>query len=283
MNRHQRRARESQGGTTGNILCVVASYSGVSGETVECLDQMKDVALSHGIGFAYKVISRTPIDLARNESLTLVRTTQATAALLVDDDVQIDPKWIVSAAGLLSERLPVLTAPVRLRAERTVFNVDVIELPWLTRNCRVARTTWTGFGAVLISKAVIDQMHNHFSQLHYESHRYPGQTSCALFKSEVATCRVLGEDRDGRKFILDDRVWSLRAQSLKIPIYATVDVDTVHDGRPGNFGKMLDLGILCGRCVGEMKDGFWEIPNGSIFKCNKCGSLTGLVNTYGRT
>ena len=38
---------------------------------------MKDHALSKGIGFAYKVIPRTPLDLARNESLTLVRTTPA--------------------------------------------------------------------------------------------------------------------------------------------------------------------------------------------------------------
>jgi hypothetical protein len=241
---------------------------------------MKDAALVAGVGFAYKVISRTPLDLARNESLTLVRTTSATAALLLDDDVQVAPEWIVSAARLLSDSLPVLTVPVRLRGDGTVFNVALTELPRLEKAQRIARTLWTGFGAVLISRKTIDTMHDRFPNLHYESYRYPDQTSCALFQSQVATCRALGEDRDGRKYILDDRVWSLRAQSLGIPIYATVDVDTCHDGHVGNFGKMLDACIVCAKCLPEKKESFRDIPNGSIFRCAKCGSRDGLVNTY---
>jgi hypothetical protein len=283
MNRHNRQAQKSHGGvieSAQDILCVVASYGGVSGETVECLDQMKDHALAAGVGFAYKIISRTPLDLARNESLTLVRSTQATAALLIDDDVQVSPEWITTAAKLLSKKLPVLSAPVRLRGEGTIFNVALTELPWLQDTCRVARTLWTGFGAVLISRDTIDRMHDAFPNLHYESYRYPNQTSCALFKSEVASKKVLGADGEGRKFILDDRVWSLRAESLGIPIHATIDVDTCHDGRAGNFGKMLDACIVCRNC--DARDGLERIPDGSIFKCWKCKARSNLVNTYGR-
>ena len=284
MNRHERRVRGAQVATPTphSILAVVVSYHGICGPTVECLDAMKDHALSKGIGFAYKVISRTPLDLARNESWTLVRTTPATAALFLDDDVQVDVTWISRAVDLLSADIPVVTAPVRLRGNDVVFNVNLTELPRLKANQRIARTLWTGFGAVLVSRNAIDQMHDHFNHLHYESRKYPGKTSCALFRSEIATNRVLGYDEnpDLRQYILDDRVWSLRAQSIGIPIHATIDVDTCHDGNVGNFGVKLDACILCEECLGETSPGSKPIPDGSIFKCLKCDSRDGLVNTY---
>lgn len=285
MNRHERRVRGAQvaAPTPHSILAVVVSYHGICGPTVECLDAMKDHALSKGIGFAYKVIPRTPLDLARNESLTLIRTTSATAALLLDDDVQVDSDWISSAVGLLSSDMPVITAPTRLRTVTPAFNVNLTELPHLKNGQRVARTLWTGFGAVLISRPVIDQMHDHFKNLHYASYRHTGQTSCALFRSEIATNRALGNvgDPNEKVYILDDRVWSLRAQSLGIQIYATIDVNTCHDGYVGNFGVLLDSCILCGSCLsGKVFENQKLIPDGSIFKCLKCDSRDGLVNTY---
>lgn len=291
MNRHARRMQSATEATGAphalvskpqnlqNILCVVVSYRGVSPATVENLDVMKEEALSKNIGFAFKVIGRLPLDLARNESWTFVRSTSATAALFLDDDVQVDPTWLPNAVRLLSENVPVVTAPTRLRRPgTTIFNVALTELPHFVSGQRVARTIWTGFGAVLVTRHIIDYMHEKYVDRHYKSTRNPGKTSCDLFSSTIATNLWTSDDPNERHFVLDDIAWSLRARDLDIPIYATIDVDTTHDGLAGNFGRMLDACILCKKCLGDKKAA--HIETDSILRCAKCSSTTNLFNLY---
>ena len=301
MSRHERRAAAAvtrRGGgpravpsdmasataSEHNVLAVIISYRGLDGLTSENLEQIKDVMLTSGHGFAHKTIRRTPLDLARNESFTLVRSTEATAALLLDDDCQIDPFWLPRALALLDAGLDVVTAPVRLRGEQVVFNIDPLGLPVDVAGERVMEVRWTGFGCVLIRRQVIDTMHEKLPTLHYESKKYPGMTSAGLFRSEILPNRVLGMPGDptARQYVLDDRVWSLRAGVLGIKIHATIDVDTCHDGYVGNFGELFDRCIVCSNCRNGLPEGesFEDVPDGSNLKCLKCGAVTGLVNTH---
>ena len=302
-NRHARRAQASvarrgglgpsavehnaveRGAAEHNVLAVIVSYRGIDGLTSENLEQMKDVMLGAGHGFAHKTIRRTPLDLARNESFTCVRATPATAALFLDDDCQIDPAWLPRGVALLDAGLDVVTVPVRLRGEEIVFNIDPLGLPVDVAGERVMEVRWTGFGCVLVKRSVIDTMHEKLPTLHYESKKFPGMTSAGLFRSEILPNRTLGMpgDPNARQYVLDDRVWSLRARALGIKLYATIDVDTCHDGYVGNFGKLFDACVICKSCREKdaaLGDGGAEIPDGASFHCCRCGAGEGLVNMH---
>jgi hypothetical protein len=300
MSRHDRRAEASarrrmravSSATTAaeaaehNVLCVIVSYRGLDGLTSENLEQIKDTMLGVGHGFAHKTIRRTPLDLARNESFTLVRSTQATSALFLDDDCQVDPHWLPRALALLDAGLDVVTAPVRLRGEEIVFNIDPIGLPVDVAGERVMPVRWTGFGCVLMKRSVIDTMHEKLPSLHYESQRYEGMTSAAIFQSAIVPNKILGMPGDpaSRRYVLDDRIWSLRAAALGIKVHATIDVDACHDGYVGNFGKMFDRCIICSGCREELPTEDFssseDVPDGSNLRCLQCDSTTGLVNTH---
>lgn len=269
-----------------NVLCVIVSYRGLDGLTSENLEHIKDAMFTAGHGFAHKTIRRTPLDLARNESFTLVRTTEATSALLLDDDCQIDPLWLPRALSLLDAGLDVVTAPVRLRGEEIVFNIDPVGLPVSIAGERVMQVRWTGFGCVLMKRSVIETMHEKLPSLHYESQRYEKMMSCAVFQSAIVPNKLLGVGGDPatRRYVLDDRIWSLRAAALGIKVHATIDVDTCHDGFAGNFGQMFDRCIICTGCREEMVlqefPSLVAIPDEANLQCFKCGATANLLNTH---
>jgi GT2 family glycosyltransferase len=236
--------------TGHNVLALVASYHGVKGPTVKNLFALEQAAQDAGHSFAFESIDRTPLDLARNETVTKLLASKATVGLFLDDDCEVDPAWLPLALDLLKEdRFGIITAPCRLRGEKVVFNIDPITSPFEVGGMRVMGCGWTGFGCVLVRRDVLQAMHDRFPKLHYRSEKVPGRVSCGMFRSDIVSLRLLGlpdppEEDIGtgldKGYTLDDHVWSLRARALGFKIWATIDVDTCHDGYRGNFGVELD-------------------------------------------
>jgi hypothetical protein len=225
-----------------NVLALVVSYHGAKIETIKNLFGLEHAAQDAGHSFAVNGVGRTPLDLARNETVTQLLASKATVGLFLDDDCQVDEKWLPIALSLLSEERGIITAPCRLRGEKTVFNIAPTSPPFEVNGVRLMECSWTGFGCVLISRGVLETMHTRFAKLHYHSHFVPGAMSCGMFRSDIAPRRLLDiaeGDPEGRMYVLDDHIWSLRARASGFRIHATIDVNTVHDGYAGNFGATL--------------------------------------------
>lgn len=235
-----------------HVLALVPSYHGASIETIKNLFAIEDVLRSQGHLFSFDGIGRTPLDLARNENATKFLSSNADIAIFMDDDCQVDPEWLGAAVEILGSRViddyeaskvEILSAPCRLRQEKIVFNIAPCDNPVWLHGMRIMECIWTGLGCVLVTRNVIEKMFDVAKNLQYQSWKTPGATSCALFKSEVVPVRILqtpDEDPEARVYVLDDRVFSLRAKATGFSIWAGIDAETCHDGLKGVFGETLD-------------------------------------------
>jgi hypothetical protein len=203
-------------------------------------------------------LKRMPLDLARNEGVTVFLSTTCDINLLIDDDVQIEPaKGVLQMLAAINAGCDIVSAPCRMRSEGNLFNVIPVGAPVVLGNQRVVECAWTGLGAVMVTRRVFETMRasalarattpacvtcGHKEHETYRSTLMPQYTSVALFKSRIDPARrfFVESPADENVYSLDDKAFSLRALEAGFKIHAAIDVATVHDGMRGCFSEELD-------------------------------------------
>lgn len=241
-----------------SILLTIPSARGVHPMTFgEVLNLQNEIqALGHK--FYHAELYRLLLDQARNEFVTAFMSgTSCDLQLCLDDDVQVEPKHFGIMLEAIDNGAAIVTAPCRMRSEGNLFNIiPTTEITQLGK-ARVVECAWTGFGCVLIHRRVWEKFYEHYKALeekpackecgHKERHLYrstivPGARSMDVFRSEVVPARrfFLEAPEEQNEYVLDDRVFSLKALELGFKIHATIDVATKHDGIAGQFSAELE-------------------------------------------
>jgi hypothetical protein len=202
-------------------------------------------------------------DLARSELATVFLSTTCDVNVLVDDDCQVSPTWIPKMVSAIDAGCDIISAPCLLRnhggadAGTKTFNVLPTSEPVEMGGLRVVECAWTGLGAVMVSRQVMERLHasaleasakppcptcGHKDRQTYQSVLMRERTSAAIYQSSVqpATRFLAGAPDDINIFLLDDRVFSFKAIELGFKIHAAIDVPTVHDGMPGCFSDEVE-------------------------------------------
>jgi len=197
---------------------------------------------------------RMPLDLARNELATIFLSTTCDIALLVDDDVQVEPADVLVMLEAIDNGCDIVTAPCRMRSEGNLFNIIPVTEPELRGTARVVECAWTGLGAVMVARRVFEKLLADAIARDasgsppgrepetYRSTVLPGKTSVALFKSRIdpATRFFLESPAGENIYSLDDKAFSLRALEAGFKIHAAIDVHTCHDGMRGCFSEAVE-------------------------------------------
>ena len=199
-------------------------------------------------------------DLARSELATVFLSTTCDIALLLDDDCQVSPTWIPKMVAALDAGCDILSAPCLLRNHGggdlgiKVINTRIVAEPVEMGGLRVAECAWTGLGAVMVHRRVMERLHadaltrsakpacpacGHKDRQTYQSVLMPDRTSAAIYQSSIqpATRFLAGAPEDTNVYLLDDRVFSFKCIDLGFKIHAAIDVPTVHDGMAGCFSE----------------------------------------------
>jgi hypothetical protein len=230
-----------------NLFVSLPSARGVHPQTMWNVFDMRTELERAGHRLHGSSVYRMPLDLARNEMATIFLTTTCDLNLLLDDDCQVDRDWIVKMMGAMDEGCDILSAPCRMRdhshggaQDWSPFNVRPIGEITEVGDLRVDICEWTGLGAVLVKRKVIETLYA--ADAKYGSRLMPGNLSAAIFNSRVAPAKELLADapEELNVHMLDDVVFSLKARKAGFKIHAALDVPTVHDGMVGCFGAELD-------------------------------------------
>ena len=189
---------------------------------------------------------RTPLDLARNELVTQFLSTTCDLTLLLDDDVQLPPdgKSLLEMIRCIEGGAAIVSAPCRMRSEGGLFNIIPITEPFELGSVRVVECAWTGLGAVLVHRRVLEKLTEDLIAAGegYRSTSCTGRTSAAIFRSIMVPARRLFVEApaEDQEYLLDDRAFSIRCLDAGFRIHAAIDIATRHDGRDGCFSQELE-------------------------------------------
>lgn len=238
--------------TVHNLFVSLPSVRGVHPQTVWNLLNIRTALEKKGHYLHGGSVYRMPLDLARNEMATAFLSTTCDMNLLLDDDVQLPMTEAVPAMmAALDAGCDIVSAPCRMRSEGNLFNIVPLGLPTEMGGLRVVECAWTGLGAVLVSRRVMEKLHadavaadsrpNPLSRGRqtYRSTVMPDRLSAAIFQSSVEPAKqfFLEAPEDLNLYLLDDRVFSLKCHAAGFKIHAAVDVPTLHDGMAGCFSE----------------------------------------------
>jgi Glycosyl transferase family 2 len=234
------------------------SARGVHPMTVWNLMDMRTELEKQGHRLHGSSVYRMPLDLARNELATAYLSTPCDSNLLMDDDVQVDPPWLPKMLDALDAGCDIISVPCRMRSEGNLFNIIPLNTPVEMGGLRVVECAWTGLGAVLVKRHVLEKLHAAAvafdtkidalaaqgqtmlpEKQTYISTIMPERTSAAIFKSRIDPAKrfFLESPADKNVYSLDDKAFSLRAIEAGFKIHAAVDVPSCHDGMRGCFAE----------------------------------------------
>ena len=217
-----------------NLLCLVPSYHGVQLPTVSTIRAIERECWSRGHGFDMIGVPRMIVDLARAELMAKARAAKPDAVLWLDDDNQFPAEDLFDKMlPVLSDERPMITAPYRTRRDEMHFCIESCGKIERVAGLRVQRCTWGGLGIVLMQRRVLDVMHKSYPNLQYESPLGNGE-ACAIFASAIVD----------RKYCLDDKIFFKRAAKVGLSLWASVDIETIHDWRIGNYGQWVDSQVV---------------------------------------
>lgn len=240
-----------------NIMVMIPTARGISHATVSCLFNLRTEIEKLGHWMHLASLERMPLDLARNELATVFLSTTCDMALCMDDDVAIAPELFFLMLEAASNGCDIISAPCKMRSEGNLFNVVPTTAPEMKGKARVVECAWTGFGAVLVKRAVWqtlfdravqadlcsegDDTYSIEQQHTYRSTVMPERTSAAFFRSRIEPAKTfdLSAPEGLNVYLLDDRAFSLRAHEAGFKIHACIDIATEHAGLKGCFA--LDL------------------------------------------
>lgn len=224
-----------------NVFVSLPSVRGVHPETVWNLFDMRTELEKGGDRLHGSSTYRVPLDLARNESATIFLSTTCDTNLLLDDDVQIAAEWLPKMVAALDQGCDIISAPCRMRSEGNLFNIIPLTDPMEFAGLRVVECAWTGLGCVLVARRVIEKLFE-LEPEKYRSTHMPQKMSAAIFKSMIVPAQrfFIEAPKDIQLYVLDDRVFSLKAIEAGFKIHAAIDVPTKHDGLTGCFSAELE-------------------------------------------
>lgn len=232
-----------------NVFVSLPSARGVHPQTMWNVFDMRTQLEAAGHRLHGASVYRMPLDLARNEMVTVYLSTTADMNLLLDDDVQlVDPRALLRMMKLVAEGADIVSAPCRLRdhshggaQEAQLFNIRPMAAPVEMSGERVVECEQTGLGAVLVPRRTIEKLFD-LEPKKAASKILPGKAMAPIFTSQVepASSLVEGAPEDLNVYILDDVVFSLKARKAGLKIIAPIDLTTCHDGMVGNFGAELE-------------------------------------------
>lgn len=226
-----------------SLFILLPSARGIHPQTFWTCNDWRTELEKAGHYFCGGSVYRMPLDLARNEMHTVFMSTTADVACWLDDDVQVDPSWIPRMLKAILDGVDVLSAPCRLRdhtaggsAETAnLFNIIPTGLPFERAGLRLLKCQSTGLGCVMVSRRAMQKLFD-ASEPKYESRMMPGRKSAPLYRSDVASAKLLHpEAPDVNVYMLDDIAFSLACLKAGLEILAAGDVPTCHDGLPGTF------------------------------------------------
>lgn len=235
-----------------NVLVTIPSARGVHPQTLSCVFDLRTELEKRGHRLHLGHVYRMPLDLARNELVTAFLSTACDLNLWLDDDCQIEPAHVEYLFDAIEGGCDIVSAPCRMRGENNLFNIVPIGEVSSMGRARVVECAWTGFGAVMVRRAVWEKMHagaverdkmrNRSEPECYLSTLMPPRISAGFFKSMVVPARRfdLGAPEDMNIYLLDDRAFSARAHDAGFKIHAAIDVATAHDGMRGCFAEELE-------------------------------------------
>jgi len=211
-----------------DLFVAVPSYRGISKEQAEgnC-GREKLVASGHSMTLAV-LKDLALIDLVRAELIAMfLGRTKCEAILCIDDDVSIDPDSLLEMIALLdpSKGQEVISAPVKMRSEGNLYNICPTSLP---DDKFLAECSWTGLGAVLMTRRVFTDLYRCNQRLRFESQLSPGVTACGLFNSIIVDADEFGGAPGAGLYLGDDRAFSYRLHEAGNTIYAYVKAKTKH-------------------------------------------------------
>ncbi len=225
-----------------NVFVSLPSARGVHPDTVWNLFNMRTELEKVGDRLHGSSTWRMPLDLARNEGATVYLSTTCDINLLIDDDCQAQAEWLPKMVAALDAGCDIVSAPCRMRSEGNLFNIIPLTEPEEIGGLRVVECAWTGLGVVLVKRRVLEKLSADPDEEHYRSVLMPQRTSAAIFKSRVVPAQkfFVEAPADLSVYVLDDRVFSLKAIAAGFKIHAAIDVPTVHDGMTGCFSEELE-------------------------------------------
>lgn len=237
-----------------HLFCAIPTVRGVHPMTMWNVNDWRTALEAAGHRLAGGSVYRMPLDLARNEMATVYLSTTCDLAMLLDDDVQVEPADVLKMMEAIDGGCSIVTAPCRMRSDGHLFNIIPLTEPELKGHTRVVECAWTGLGAVLIAREVFEKLLADALQRDasgsppgreaetYRSTVMPGKTSAAIFKSRIdpATRFFLESPPNENIYSLDDKAFSLRALEAGFKIHAAIDVHTCHDGMRGCFSEAIE-------------------------------------------
>ena len=236
-----------------NLWVSLPSARGVHPLTVWNIFDMRTEVEKVGHRLHGASVYRMPLDLARNEMATVFLSTTCDMNLLLDDDVQIGAEWVPKMMAGIDAGLDIISAPCRMRSEGNLFNIVPTTMPEARAGLRVVECAWTGLGAVLVSRRVLEKLHadavrkdsleaTGYQRQTYRSQVMPDKISAAIFQSSVQGAKqfFIESPDDLNLYLLDDRVFSLKAHAAGFKIHAAIDVPTCHDGLAGCFSAEME-------------------------------------------
>lgn len=227
-----------------DVFVSLPSARGVHPSTVWALFDMRTELEKVGSYLHGSSIYRLPVDLARNEGVTIFLSTTADMNLLLDDDVQIAAEWLPKMVEALCNGCDIITVPCKMRSEGNLYNIIPLTDPLAVGGLRVVECAWTGLGCVLVARRVIEKLFE-LEPEKYRSTHMPPRMSAAIFKSQVVSAqkffveRAVGAEEE-YVYVMDDRVFSLKAIAAGFKIHAAIDVPATHDGISGCFSEDLE-------------------------------------------
>lgn len=231
-----------------NLFVSIPSARGILPDTMWNVFDMRTALEEAGHQLHGASVYRMPLDLARSELATVFLSTTCDVNLLLDDDVQIDARWIVRLVEAVGSGCDVLSVPCRLRDhshggthEMTgLFNVRPVGMPVDRYGLRLLECESTGLGAVLVQRKVMERLFEVDKK--YLSRLMPGRDSAAIFMSSVEPARslVAAAPPDANVLMLDDMIFSLKLRKENFLIHAAFEASSTHDGMAGCFADEME-------------------------------------------
>jgi hypothetical protein len=279
-----------------NVMICCPSRAGIHPYAVSSLFNLRMVIAAHGHKPHWATLYRIPLDVSRNELMTVFLSSTCDLMLAVDDDCWIepilDPQGIMLLLDAADNGCDIVSAPCRMRdtpgGTNNPFNIQPISQPFVVGATRVVEIQWSGFGCILIRREVLEKLHadalNFDADLlanprvdveprTYASQVMPGRTSSSIFKTvnTPASTYVEGAPAGLNVPALDDKAFCLKAREAGFKIHAAIDVRTNHDGMEGCFAEEMAK-LQAAR----------EAERASIAAGNSVGRGSGLVDNMGR-